>query len=156
MSVKAIPDGYQTATPYLSIKGAAAAIEFYQRAFNAVEIFRLEAPNGDIGHAEIKVGNSPIMLSDSCEDTAFKDPDTLNGTSIVLYLYVEDVDVFFAQAVEAGATIVTPIEDQFYGDRNGTLKDPFGHFWFVASHKEDLTPDELSERARKLFSHNDN
>jgi PhnB protein len=154
MSVKPIPDGYHTLTPYLSIKGASEAIEFYKRAFNATEIFRLVAPNGAIGHAEIRIGDSPIMLADPCEQAqfAFRSPAALGGTSVGLHLYVADVDTQFAQAIAAGAKVVRPLEDQFYGDRTGTLEDPFGHLWFLASHKEDLTPEEINRRADAIFN----
>jgi PhnB protein len=151
-TVKPIPEGYHTLTPYLSIQGAAAAIEFYQRAFGAVERFRLVAPNGDIGHAELKIGDSSIMLADDCgTEAAFHNPRTLGGSSIGLHLYVEDVDVRFAQAVEAGAKVIRPVQDQFYGDRTGTLEDPFGHVWFLATHTEDLSPEEIKRRAEALF-----
>ena len=152
MSVKAIPEGYNGVTPYLSIDGAAEAIEFYKRAFNADELFRLAAPNGNIAHAEIKISGSPVMLADSCKETGFQDPKNLKGTSVGLHIYVEDVDALFSRAIDAGAKIVKAIEDQFYGDRNGTLEDPFGHFWFISTHKEDLSPEEIATRAKELFS----
>lgn len=151
MTVKPIPDGYHSVTPYLSIKGAAEAIEFYKRAFSANELFRLVAPSGEIGHAEIKIGNSAIMLADPCETGPFRSPQSLGGSSIGLHVYVEDVDALFAQAVDAGAKVVKPVQDQFYGDRTGTLEDPFGHVWFLATHKEDLTPGEIKKRAEALF-----
>lgn len=152
MSVKAIPDGYHVVTPYLSINGAAAAIEFYKRAFKATELYRMQTPSGAIVHAEIKIGDSPIMLADSCDESGFQDPYKLNGTSIGLHLYAEDVDSMFEQALKAGAKTVKPVADQFYGDRNGTLQDPFGHFWFISTHKEDLSPAEITERAQALFA----
>jgi PhnB protein len=151
MSVKPIPDGHHSVTPYLSIQGAAKAIEFYKRAFDATELFRLTGPKGEIGHAEIKIGNSAIMLADPCETGAFRSPTSLGGSSIGLHIYVDDVDALFSQAVTAGAKAVKAVEDQFYGDRNGTLEDPFGHVWFLATHKEDLTPEEIKERAKTLF-----
>ncbi len=151
MTVKPIPDGYHSVTPYLSIKGAAEAIEFYKRAFSATELFRLVAPSGEIGHAEIKIGDSPIMLADPCEEGAFRSPQSLGGSSVGIHVYVEDVDALFAQAVDAGAKAVRPVQDQFYGDRTGTLEDPFGHVWFLATHKEDLTPEEINKRAEALF-----
>ncbi len=151
MNVKTKPDGYHSITPYLGIKGAAEAIAFYQRAFNAIEQFRLVAPDGSIGHAEIRLGDSVIMLADSCADAAFRSPQELNGSTIGLHLYVDDVDALFAQAVKAGASVVSPVQDQFYGDRNGTLKDPFGHVWFLATHKEELTPEEINQRAEAMF-----
>ena len=151
MTTKAIPDGYHSITPYLSLKGAADAIEFYKKAFGAEELFRLPMPNGDIGHAEIRIGDSSIMLADSCDETGFRDPTNLGGTSVGLYLYVEDVDAQFARAVEAGAKVIKPVEDQFYGDRNCTLEDPFGHTWFLSTHTEDVTPEELQRRMQAMF-----
>ena len=151
MTIKSIPDGYHSVTPYLSIKGAAEAIEFYKRAFSATELFRLVAPNGEIGHAEIKIGDSPIMLADPYEEGAFLNPRSLGGSSVGLHVYVEDVDALFVQAVDAGAKAVRPVQDQFYGDRTGTLEDPFGHVWFLATHKEELTPEEINRRAEALF-----
>jgi PhnB protein len=151
MKVNPIPEGYHSVTPYLMIKGASEAIEFYKRAFNATELFRLVAPNGMIGHAEIKIGDSSIMLADPCDEGAFRNPMSLGGSSVGLYVNVENVDAQFAQAVSAGAKAIKPVQDQFYGDRMGTLEDPFGHIWFVATHKEDLTPEEIKRRAEALF-----
>lgn len=151
MTVKPIPDGYHSVTPYLMIKGASEAIEFYKRAFDAVEIFRLSRPNGQIGHAEIKIGDSSIMLADPCEQGAFRSPQSLGGSSVALHLYVEDSDVQFAQAIRAGAKEIKPVQDQFYGDRTGTLEDPFGHIWLLATHKEDIAPEEINRRAEALF-----
>jgi PhnB protein len=155
MSVKPIPEGYHSVTPYLSIKGATEAIEFYKRAFNAIEIFRLPTPSGEIGHAEIKIADSHIMMSDPCEESPIPSPQALGGSSVGLHLYVEDVDAIFTQAVNAGASEVKPVEAQFYGDRMGTLKDPFGHIWFLSTHKEDLDPEEIQERAEALFKPKD-
>lgn len=151
MIVKPIPDGYHSITPYLMIKGASEAIEFYKRAFGATEIFRLSHPNGQIGHAEIKIGDSSVMLADPCEQGAFRTPQSLGGSSVALHVYVEDVDAQFAQAVSAGAKAVKPVFDQFYGDRTGTLQDPFGHIWFLATHKEDIALEEINRRAEALF-----
>jgi PhnB protein len=151
MTVKAIPDAYHSVTPYLSIAGAAKAIEFYKQAFGAIELFRLTTPAGDIGHAEIKIGDSPIMVADPCEEGSFRNPRTLGGSSIGLHVFVDDVDAVFARAIAAGASAVRAVQDQFYGDRTGTLQDPFGHIWFLATHKEDLTPEEISRRAEELF-----
>ncbi len=151
MAIKPKPDGYHSVTPYLSIKGAAKAIEFYKLAFNATELFRLVAPSGEIGHAEIKIGDSPIVLADPCEEGTFRHPQTLGGSSVGLHVYVEDVDALFARAVGAGAKTVRPVQDQFYGDRTGTLEDPFGHVWFIATHKEELTPEEINKRADALY-----
>jgi PhnB protein len=151
MAVKPIPDGYHSVTPYLSIQGAAEAIEFYKRALSATELFRLATPSGQIGHAEIRIGDSAIMLADPCETGVFRSPQSLGGSSIGLHVYVEDVDALFAQAVDAGAKVVHPVQDQFYGDRTGTLEDPFGHVWFLATHKEDLAAEEINQRAEALF-----
>ncbi len=154
MTAKPIPDGYHSITPYLSIQGAAEAIDFYRRAFGAVELFRMPMPNeetGKIGHAEIKIGDSSIMLADPCEKGAFRNPHALGGSTVGLHLYVQDVDALFAQATEAGAKIIEPLEDRFYGDRSGSLEDPFGHLWFLSTHKEDLTPEEIEVRAKAFF-----
>jgi len=151
MTVKAIPDGYHSVTPYLSVKGASDAIEFYKKAFDAIELFRLDMPGGIIGHAEIQIGNSRIMIADPCDDVSFADPKTLGGSTVGLYVYVDDVDRMFSQSVAAGAKSVKPVEDQFYGDRIGTIEDPYGHRWFIATHIEDLTPEELNTRAENLF-----
>jgi len=151
MSVKPIPDGYHSVTPYLIIEGATKALDFYKRAFGAAELFRLDAPGGKIGHAEISIGNSRIMLADTCEESPTSDPQVLGGSSVGFYVYVEDVDVLFAQAIAAGAKAVKPVQDQFYGDRSGTLQDPFGHIWFLSTHKEDLAPEEINRRAEALF-----
>lgn len=147
MSVKPIPDGYHTATPYLILNEAAQAIEFYKAAFGATELFRMASPDGRVGHAEIRVGDSPIMLADECPEMGHKSPQSLGGAGISLLLYVEDVDAQFAQAVAAGATVLRPVQDQFYGDRSGTVADPFGHVWTISTHKEDLTLEELHQRA---------
>lgn len=151
MSVKPIPEGYHSLTPYLSIQGAADALGFYQRAFGAEELFRLAMPNGSIGHAEIKIGDSHIMLADVCEEEGFRDPRSLGSSTVGLHLYVEDVDAMYARAVEAGAKALSPVTDQFYGDRSGKLEDPFGHLWFISTHKEDLTPEEINRRAEAMF-----
>ena len=145
--VNPIPEGYHSVTPYLSIKGAAKAIDYYKQVFGATELFRMAAPDGKIGHAEIKIGNSPIMLADEFPEMEFVSPQTLGGSPIGLMIYVDDVDTMFNQAISAGATQVKPLQDQFYGDRSGTLKDPFGHVWTVATHVEDVAPEELQKRA---------
>jgi len=149
-TVKPIPDGYHTATPYLTVKGAAKAIEFYKKAFGAKEIGRLPMPDGRVGHAEIQIGDSRIMMSDEYPEWGSKSPETLGGTAMGLVLYVTNVDEFFAKAVAAGATAVEPVKDQFYGDRAGRLQDPFGHKWFVATHIEDVSFDEMMERMKSL------
>ncbi|MHC6225764.1 VOC family protein [Pseudomonas sp. X10] len=152
MAAKPIPEGQHSITPYLGIKDAGKAIEFYKEAFGAVEMFRLDSPDGRVGHAELKIGDSSLMLADPCDqDGGLTSSQSLGGTAIGLHLYVEDVDARFAQAIAAGATQVSAVQDQFYGDRSGTLKDPFGNLWFVATHKEDLTVEEIRARAAKLF-----
>ena len=145
--VNPIPEGYHSLTPYLSIKGAAKAIDYYKEVFGATELFRMAAPDGKIGHAEIKIGNSPLMLADEFPEMEFVSPQTLGGSPIGLMIYVDDVDTMFNKAISAGATEVKPLQDQFYGDRSGTLKDPFGHVWTVATHVEDVAPEELQKRA---------
>ncbi len=148
MAVKPIPDGYHTATPYLIIEGAADAIEFYKVAFGAVELFRMPGPNGKIGHAEIKIGDSPIMLADAYPDMGYKGPKSLGGSPVSVMIYVEDVDTVFNRAVDAGATVKEAVSDKFYGDRIGTLIDPFGHVWHVSTHKEDVSLAEMEKRAK--------
>lgn len=143
--VKPIPDGYHSLTPYLVIDGAAAAMEYYKKAFGATELFRMEH-EGKIGHAEMKIGDSPLMLADLCAEQGHKDPKTLGGSPVGLMIYVDDVDAIYPQAIAAGGTEVKPLQDQFYGDRSGTLTDPFGHVWTVATHKEDVTPEEIDKR----------
>jgi PhnB protein len=144
--VKPIPTGYHAITPYLIIDGAARAIEFYQRAFDAKELMRIPAPKDRIGHAEIKVGDSVIMLADEHPEMDAYAPTHFNGSPVSLLLYVTDVDKQFRQALAAGATEVRPVADQFYGDRSGTLKDPFGHTWHLSTHKEDLSTEEINRR----------
>ena len=142
-NVKPIPDGYHSVTPYLVIRGAADAIEYYKKAFGATELFRMEH-EGKIGHAELKIGDSPIMLAD--ETPQYAGPKTLGGTPISLMIYVDDVDTTFKQAIKAGGVELKALQDQFYGDRSGTLTDPFGHIWTVATHKEDVSPEEIEKR----------
>jgi len=149
MAVKPIPEGYHSVTPYLIIKGAADAIEFYQKAFGATELFRFPAPDGKIGHAEIKIGDSPIMLADEFAEMGYKGPRALGGSPVSLMIYLEDVDTVFNRAVEAGASVKEAVQDKFYGDRTGTLTDPFGHVWHVSTHKEDVSMEEMEERAKQ-------
>jgi PhnB protein len=144
--VKPIPDGYHHVTPYLSIKGAAAAIDFYKKVFGAVEVMRMPQPDGRIGHAELKFGDSHVMLADEFPEINVVGPKTLGNTSVGLLLYVDDVDKTVERAVELGAKIIKPVQDQFYGDRTATLEDPFGHKWTVAVHLEDVTPEEMNRR----------
>lgn len=148
MTVKSIPEGYHSVTPYLIIGGATEAIEFYKKAFGATELFRFPAPGGKIGHAEMKIGDSPIMLADEHPDMGFKGPKSVGGSPVSLMIYVEDVDTVFNRAVEGGATIKEAVQDKFYGDRVGTLVDPFGHVWHVATHKEDVSIEEMERRAK--------
>ena len=145
--VKAIPEGYNGVTPYLIVDGAAQAIEFYKQAFGAVETFRMEGPEGKIGHAELKVGDSHVMLADENPAMGARGPKSVGGTPISLVLYVEDVDAVVARAVEAGAKLTRPVADQFYGDRTGGVEDPFGHAWYVATHVEDVSSEEMKKRA---------
>lgn len=145
--VKPIPAGYHTATPYLIVKGGADAIEFYKKAFGATESFRMMRPDGRVGHAEIKIGDSVIMLADEHPEIGARSPQTIGGSPISIHLYVEDVDAVFNKAVAAGAKVQRPLQDQFYGDRTGGLLDPFGHAWYVATHVEDIAPEELQKRA---------
>jgi PhnB protein len=147
MPVKPIPDGYHTVTPYLIVNGAAKALAFYQQAFGAKELFRMEQPGGKIGHAEFKIGDSPIMLADEFPEMGARSPQSLGGTPVSILLYVENVDQMTEQAVAAGAKILRPLQNQFYGDRSATLADPFGHTWHVATHVEDVSPEEMSKRA---------
>jgi PhnB protein len=151
MAIKPIPEGYHTATPYLIVKGAGRAIEFYKQAFGATEVMRMEGPNGKVGHAEIKIGNSPIMLADEHPDMGFRSPQSLGGAGVSISLYVEDVDARFKKAIAAGAKERKPLQDQFYGDRSGTLEDPFGHVWTIATHKEDVSPEEMKKRSEAFL-----
>jgi PhnB protein len=144
--VKHIPDGYHTVTPYLCVKGAAGAIDFYKKAFGAVELVRMPDPSGKVMHAEIKIGDSHIMMADEHPEMNFTSPKSLGGTPVCLCLYVEDVDALAARAVAAGATQIRPVKDQFYGDRSGTFADPFGHIWTISTHKEDVSPEEMKRR----------
>ncbi|PYS72938.1 MAG: glyoxalase [Acidobacteria bacterium] len=149
MPVKTIPEGYHSVTPYLIVRGAAEAIDFYRKAFGAVELFRFPSPDGKIGHAEIKIGDSPIMMADEYPDMGYKGPQTIGGSPVSLMIYVEDVDTVFNQAVAAGATIKEALQDKFYGDRMGTVTDPFGHVWHISTHKEDVSMDEMQERMKE-------
>ncbi len=147
MAVKPIPDGYHAVTPYLYIKDAARAIDFYKKAFGAVELFRMNGPNGCIGHAEIKIGDSHLMMADEAPQMGARSPQSYGGSAVSFLIYVKDVDAMFNQALAAGATEQRPVKDQFYGDRSGTLEDPFGHVWTIATHMEDVPPDEMEKRA---------
>lgn len=145
MAVRPIPEGYHSVTPYLIVAGAEKALDFYKRAFNATELFRME--HGDkIGHAEIQIGDSRIMLADEHPEMGARSPQSIGGSPVGLCIYVENVDSVFKQAVDAGGTVERPVQDQFYGDRSGTLRDPFGHQWTVATHVEDVSHDEVKRR----------
>jgi PhnB protein len=150
MTVKPIPDGYSTATPYLIVKDAPRAIEFYKQAFGATELMRLAEPGGRVGHAEIQIGNARLMLADEFPEMGIRGPQALGGSPVTFLLYVEDVDARFRQAVAAGATVQRPLKDQFYGDRLGTVTDPFGHVWTIATHTEDVSPEEMEKRYEAL------
>lgn len=150
MTVKTQPEGIHTVTPYLSVRGAAAAIDFYRRAFGAEEVFRLDAGNGLVGHAEIRIGDSVILLADELGGSPQRSPSSLAGTSVAVRLFVDDVDACFARALAAGGVQLRGVADQFYGDRNGALRDPFGHVWIVGTHIEDLTPEQIAARMQAL------
>ncbi len=146
-AVKPIPDGYHSVTPYIVVDGGARAIEFYKQAFGATEVFRMDGPDGKVGHAEIKIGDSHVMLADEHPEINARGPQAFGGSPVSLMLYVEDVDATVNRAVEAGAELTRPVADQFYGDRTGGIKDPFGHAWYIATHVEDVPPEELQKRA---------
>ncbi|TXS96426.1 VOC family protein [Parahaliea maris] len=150
MSVKPIPDGYHSVTPYLTVGNAVEAIAFYQRALGAEELFRLEMDGGKIGHAELKIGDSIIMLADEFPEMGNASPTTLNGTSVSLMIYVDHVGTHFAEALAAGGEELQPLTDQFYGDRSGTFRDPFGHVWTLATHVEDVPEEELKRRMEEF------
>lgn len=145
-NVKPIPEGYNSITPYLVIKGAAAAIDFYRTAFKATEVMRMPMPDGRIGHAELRIGDSVVMLADESPEAEAISPSTLGGTTVGLMIYVEDADSIFNKAISMGAKVKKPMATQFYGDRNGTIEDPFGHKWTIATHVEDVTPEEMKRR----------
>lgn len=151
MTVKPIPDGYHSVTPYLIVNGAARAIDFYKQAFGATELLRMDGPDGSVGHAEIKIGDSPVMLADEHPQMGFRSPRTLGGAGISLMIYLENVDEVFPRAIAAGAKELRAIQDQFYGDRSGTLEDPFGHVWTISTHKEDLSNEEMIRRSQELL-----
>ena len=150
MAVNPIPDGYPLVTPYLIVDGAAAAIEFYGAVFGATERMRMPAPGGKIGHAELELGDSVIMLADEAPEVGALSPPTVGGSPVTLHVYVEDVDDVVARAQQAGATVLRPVENQFYGDRSGQFEDPFGHRWSVATNVEDVSPEEMGRRMAEL------
>jgi PhnB protein len=149
---KPIPEGYHSVTPYLAFDDASEAIEFYKTALGAKERMRMEAPGGKIGHAELQIGDSIVMLADAFPQSATRPPSELGGTTAGVFLYVEDVDAVEQRAVDAGATITMDVADQFWGDRFGSIKDPFGHSWSIATHVEDVPPDEMAERAKEAMA----
>jgi PhnB protein len=146
MAVKPIPEGYHAVTPYLIVRGGVKALEFYKKAFNATEVVRMPSPDGKLGHAEIRIGNSMVMLADEHPEMGAKSPESFGGSPVGICLYVEDVDAIWQQAIAAGGKEERPVKDQFYGDRSGTLRDPFGHQWTIATHKEDVSPEEMERR----------
>ena len=150
-TVKPIPDGYPRVTPYLHVDGASKAIEFYRTVFGAKERMRLAAPDGRIGHAELEIGSSMIMLADEHPEMNVRGPKSVGGTPVTVLVYVEDVDRAFERALKAGAKELRPVQNQFYGDRSGQFEDPFGHQWNVATHVEDVPPDEMAKRAAKMM-----
>jgi PhnB protein len=152
MSVRPIPEGYHTVTPFLAVDDASAAIAFYERAFGARERMRMPMPDGKIAHAELEIGDSVVMLSDPFPQATVRPPKELGGTSLGVFLYVEDIDAFVQRATDAGATVTMPPEDMFWGDRFGQISDPFGHVWQVATHVEDVPPQEMAERAKVAMS----
>ena len=146
MAVKPIPEGYHTLTPYLAVEGAAKAIDFYKEAFGAEERLRMDGPDGKIGHAELQIGDSKLMLSDPFPQSSVRPPAEAGAPTGSVFMYVEDADATFEQATRAGASVTMPLEDMFWGDRFGSLTDPFGHIWSIATHKEDLTEEQMAER----------
>jgi PhnB protein len=150
MPVKPIPEGYHSVTPYLIIAGAAKAIDFYKRAFGAQEVMRMADPSGKVGHAEIQIGDSKVMLADEFPEMGARSPQAFGGTPVGLCVYVEDVDTVFKRAIAAGAKEERPLQDQFYGDRSGTLIDPFGHKWTIATHIKDVLPEEMQQHMESM------
>ena len=152
MPAQPVPEGYHTLTPYLAVDDATAAIEFYERAFGAKEQVRMDSPDGKIAHAELDIGDSKVMLADPFPQFQAKPPKELGGTTVGLFVYVENVDELVQQAVDAGATLTMAPEDQFWGDRFGSVTDPFGHSWQIATHVEDVPPEEMAERSKAAFA----
>jgi PhnB protein len=149
-AVKPVPDGYRSITPYVIVRDGAAAIAFYQKVFGARLRMKLDAPGGKIGHAELEIGDSLIMLADEHPEMGALAPPTIGGTPVGLHVYLADVDAVAAKAIAAGATLKRPVADQFYGDRLGSIVDPFGHLWHISTHVEDVSPDEIARRAAAL------
>ena len=151
MPVKPIPEGYHTATPYLVVRGADKTIEFLKKAFGAEEVRRLASPDGKVMHAEVRIGDAPFMLADEFPDMGYRSPQSLGVSPVSILLYVNEVDAQFKQAIAAGAKEMMPVQDQFDGDRRGTLIDPFGHIWLLATRKEDVSPDEMKKRFETMM-----
>jgi PhnB protein len=149
--VKYIPEGYNTITPYLVIKGAAKAIDYYKNVFGATVVVRMDGPNGTVGHAELQIGDSRIMLADENPAMGYKSAESIGASPVSLYVYLPDCDKVVEKAASAGAKVLKPVADQFYGDRSGFIQDPFGHLWGIATHKEDVSADEMKERAKKAM-----
>jgi PhnB protein len=152
MATQPIPEGYHTVTPYLAVEDATEAIDYYTKAFDAKERVRMETPDGKVGHAELEIGDSLVMLSDPFPQASTKPPNELGGTSVSVFIYVENVDAVVKQAVDAGAMVTMEVADQFWGDRFGSVKDPFGHLWSIATHVEDVPPKEMAERAKAAMA----
>jgi len=150
-TVKPIPDGFHTVTPYMVMKNASAALEFYKKAFGAAVLVVMPGPGGKVMHAEIQIGDCRVMLAEEVSEMGYRGPETLGGSSVSLCLYVEDVDAAAQRALDAGAKVLRPVQDQFYGDRTGTFVDPFGHVWTIMTHKEDVSPDEMRSRMAKMM-----
>lgn len=150
--VKPIPDGFHSVTPYLTVRNAGQAIEFYKRAFGAQERVRLPGPDGKVAHAEILIGNSILMLGDECPEMGNQSPESLHGSSVGIALYVENVDEVFNRAVKAGASVKEALSDKFWGDRAGSITDPYGHKWTILTHKEEVSPQEMKKRMEKMFA----
>jgi PhnB protein len=152
MSVRPIPEGYNTLSVHLAVDDASKAIDYYKQAFGAKERMRMDAPGGNIGHAELEIGDSLVMLSDPFPQSSVRPPKEVGGTSASVFMYVEDVDAVVKQAVDAGATVTMEVADQFWGDRFGTITDPFGHVWSIATHVEDVSPEEMAERGKEAMA----
>ncbi len=153
MPVKPIPEGYHSVTPYLIVDGAAKALDFYQKAFGAKELFRMPGPGGKLMHSEFQVGNSRVMMADEHPEMGYRGPKAVGGTTVSLCIYTENVDALFDRAIAAGAKVQRPVQDQFYGDRTGTLEDPFGHVWSIMTHKEDVSMEEMERRMKAMPQH---
>ena len=152
MAVEPIPEGYHTVTPYLMVEAAASAIEYYKKAFGATERLRMDTPDGKVGHAELEIGDSLVMLSDPTPEATTRPPSELGGTSAGIFMYVNDVDAVVKKALRAGATVTMEVADQFWGDRFGSIRDPFGHEWSIATHIEDVPAEEMAERAKAAMA----